>query len=57
MAALKGIDLDEGKKQEAEDTFEKVKRRAEATLRGLSPEEVDRQADGDIFGLEFEVEE
>ncbi len=57
MAALKGIDLDEDAKKEADDRVDRIKRRAEARLRGVSEADVDRQADGDMFGLEFEVEE
>lgn len=37
MAALKGIDLDEGQETE----FDRVKRRAEAKAMGVSEEEID----------------
>ena len=57
LAALKGIDLDEGKKEETQDAFDRIKQRAEARLRGVSEEEVGRQADAELFGLEFEVED
>lgn len=57
QAALKGVDLDEGTKQETEDAFERVQRRAQARLRGISEEEVDKLADADMFGLDFEIEE
>lgn len=56
-AALKGIDLDEGAKQEAEAAFERANRRAQARLSGKSEEEVERMHDADLFGMEFEVEE
>ena len=40
MAALKGIDLDEDKKQEAQDRFEKVQRRVQAKLTGQSEQKI-----------------
>ncbi|UUG69565.1 tail assembly chaperone [Streptomyces phage Sham] len=40
-AALKGIDLDAQKKDSGDSSFEEVKRRAEAKLRGVSEEEVE----------------
>lgn len=40
-AALKGIDLDEQKKSPDETSFDEVKRRAEAKLRGVSEEEIE----------------
>ncbi len=57
MAALKGIDLDEGAKDSAQEAFERSQRRAEAILRGESLDSVERRADSDTFGLDFEVEE
>lgn len=50
-AALKGVDLDEPGDKEAS-TFEEVKRRAEAKLRGITPEalelaEIGIQIEGD----------
>jgi hypothetical protein len=40
-AALKGIDLDEQRGQSNDSSFEEVKRRAEAKLRGVSEEELE----------------
>jgi hypothetical protein len=57
MAALKGIDLDEGKKEEAQDFLANIERRAKARIGGVDEATVDRITDADIFGLEFEVEE
>lgn len=46
-AALKGIDIDEGKKDEA---FEEIKRKAQAALAGKSEQE----HVFDIIGIEYE---
>lgn len=46
-AALKGIDIDEGR---TDSSFEEVKRRAEATLSGKSEEEIVF----DMIGIEIE---
>jgi transcriptional regulator NrdR family protein len=40
-AALKGIDLDAQSNKSNDSSFEEVKRRAEASLRGISEEEVE----------------
>lgn len=51
MAAIKGIDLDEG--ESGKDKFEEVKRKAEARLAGKSEEEL-TLAD---MGIDIEVED
>jgi hypothetical protein len=38
-ASLKGINLDEGNTESVEERFERVKRRAQAKLRGMDEEE------------------
>lgn len=53
MAALKGIDLDEGKNTEAKEKFDEINRRVQARLHGKS----EQQLELDEFGLEIEVEE
>lgn len=53
LAALKGIDLDEGQKESAEDAFARVQRRAESRLRGVSEESLEMEA----LGMDIEVEE
>lgn len=40
-AALKGVDLDAQKKDSNDLSFEEIKRRAEAKLRGVSEEEIE----------------
>jgi hypothetical protein len=57
MAALKGIDLDKDAKDESQDAFDRAQRRAEARLRGITEDDVEKLADANVFGLEFEVEE
>jgi hypothetical protein len=57
MAALKGINLDEGDSNPAQEAFERSQMRAAAILSGKSEEEVSRLADANTFGLEFETEE
>lgn len=46
MAAIQGIDLDKDTKSTS---FDEVKRRAEAKLRGISEEQVEL---GDLIGFE-----
>ena len=53
MAALKGIDIDEGSSESAEERFERAKRRAESKLSGVSEEELEMSD----FGLDITVEE
>lgn len=53
LAALKGIDLDEGQKQSAQERFDEVQRRVEAKLTGKDK----RQLDLDVFAFDFEEEE
>lgn len=57
LAALKGIDLNEGSGNEAQEVFDRAQRKAQAVIRGESLEQTNRRADSDLFGLEFEVEE
>ena len=56
-AALKGVDLDAQNKEQIQERFDAVERRARAKLAGLSEEEVGRRDDADILGLGYEVEE
>lgn len=56
-AAFKGVDLDKEDSQTTEEAFQRVQQRAQARLRGVSVEEIERMSDGEMFGLEFEVEE
>lgn len=57
MAALKGINLDEGKEKEGEAVLSNIEARAKARISGRTEEEVNRLVDAEAFGLEFEVEE
>ena len=52
-ASLKGINLDESVRESQEEAFERVKRRAQAKLAGISEEEVEL---GEI-GINLIVEE
>lgn len=56
-AAFKGVDLDEDAKNDAQEAFDRVNRRAQAKLQGISEDDVDKLQTADVFGLEFEVEE
>lgn len=53
LAALKGIDLDEGDKRDAQDRFAEIQRRVEAKLHGKS----EAQLEYDVFGIDVEIEE
>lgn len=53
MAALKGIDLDEGSTVDAKEKFDEVQRRVNARLTGKSEQELELAE----FGLEIETEE
>ena len=53
MAALKGIDLDEEDKQDAQEKFDEVQRRVQAQLTGANPQQLEL----DVFGLDIEIEE
>lgn len=53
LAAIQGIDLDEGSREDAEDRFEEIERRAQARLQGRSVEELEY----DELGLDVEIEE
>ena len=52
-AALKGVNLDEGKEMDAKEKFAEIQRRAEAKLTG-KPE---AQLEMDEFGIDIEIEE
>ena len=52
-ASLKGIDLDKGDEESAEERFERVKRRAQAKLAGMSEEQFEFAE----IGIQFNVEE
>lgn len=52
MAAIQGIDIDKGAKDEAKNRFEEVKQRVEARLQGKSQE----QMEYDNLGLDVEIE-
>lgn len=57
-AAFKGVDLDEGNREDAEERFKKAQRRAEARLAGLSDEEIGKNeeiSEFADFGLEVET--
>lgn len=54
MAALKGIDLNEGVKDNVQDRFDAVQRRAETKLMG---ETAVINKEYDFFGLDIETEE
>lgn len=56
-AAFKGVDLDEGSKEEAAEVFARAQRRAEARLQGKTDEEINKHeeiASFAEFGIEFE---
>jgi hypothetical protein len=50
MAALKGVDIDEGQQTSAEERFNEVKNRVDAKLTGRSQASVEF----DFFGLDIE---
>lgn len=52
MAALKGVDLDEGT-NDAKEKFDEVQRRVQSRLRGVSAQQLEM----DEFGLDIEEEE
>lgn len=54
MAALKGIDLNEGATNSAQEKFDEVQRRAETKLMG---EKAVANKEYDFFGLDIETEE
>lgn len=56
-AAFKGVDLDEGNKQDSAEVFERAQRRAEARLLGKTDDEIDKHEELSAFadlGIEFE---
>lgn len=53
MAALKGINLDEGAAKDAKEKFDEVQRRAQSRLTGIDTEQLEM----DEFGLDIEIEE
>jgi len=53
LAAIQGIDLDKYSQEEAEDAFNRVQRRAQARLTGMSQEMIEHAE----FGMEFEIED
>jgi len=53
MAAIQGIDIDKGAKEDAAEALERVKMRAAARLQGKSVE----QLEFDELGLDVEIEE
>lgn len=53
MAAIQGIDIDKGAKEDAEERFNAVQMRVQARLQGMSVE----QLEYDELGLDVEIEE
>lgn len=53
MAAIQGIDIDKGAKEDAKEKFEAVQQRVTARLQGKSIE----QLEYDELGLDVEIEE
>lgn len=53
LAAIQGIDLDEGSQQEHQAKFEEIQQRVQARLQGRSVEELEY----DELGLDVEIEE
>ena len=53
MAAVQGIDIDKGSKDEAASRFEAVQQRVEARLQGVSEEQLEL----DTLGIVVEIEE
>ena len=61
MAALKGINLDEHSKEDTQERFDKIERRAKAKLAamrtGKSVDETESVMEHDDMGLDLEIEE
>lgn len=53
LAALQGVDIDEGQQTSAEERFNEVQNRVQAKLSGQSQASIEF----DFFGLDIEVEE
>lgn len=52
-AALKGIDLDKGRVDDAKEKFDEVQRRVEARLTGAN----EKQLEFDVFNIDVETDE